>query len=124
MKAWHISVDWTLIYNASDPMFAFQVLEDAKKMSKRQKKRLVQIQERKAKEARRAALYQTLEEQKMSEDHLKLLRSTKDYTQKVGGHDVHCVMPVLMFTTMAEGCPLLDTDPIMSHLVCDRRRRA
>lgn len=113
-----------LIYNASDPMFAPQVLEDAKKMSKRQKKRLVQIQERKAKEARRAALYQTLEEQKMSEDHLKLLRSTKDYTQKVGGHYVNHLMTSLMFMRVAEGCPLLDTNPIMCHLVCERRRRA
>lgn len=70
---------------------AVQVLQDAKKMSKRQKKRLLQIQERKAKEERRAALYQTLEEQKMSDEHLKLLKSSKDYTQKVGRSPTGCM---------------------------------
>jgi hypothetical protein len=58
-------------------------MESAKKLSKRQRKRLEQIQQRKEKESRRSDLYKRLEEQKLSEEHQKLLRSSKTFAQKV-----------------------------------------
>lgn len=54
-------------------------------MSKRQRKRLEQIQQRKEKEARRADLYKVLEQQRLTAEQQALLRSTKAFAQGVRG---------------------------------------
>lgn len=56
---------------------------DARKMSKRMKKRLDQIALRKEKEAKRADLYRTLENQQLTQREQSLLKSSKAFSQGV-----------------------------------------
>ncbi|KAM3569921.1 hypothetical protein VYU27_007999 [Nannochloropsis oceanica] len=67
--------------DARGNVFEEEALVDARKMSKRMKKRLVQISLRKEKEGKRASLYQSLAEQQLSPATHALLRSSKAFSQ-------------------------------------------
>jgi ATP-dependent RNA helicase DHX37/DHR1 len=58
-----------------------KVLQDARKLSKSARKRLDQIAARKAKEAKRADLYKTLEAQRLTEKEQSFLQSSKGFSQ-------------------------------------------
>jgi enoyl-CoA hydratase/carnithine racemase len=60
-----------------------KALQDARKLSKRQRKRLEQIAQRKAKEARRSGIYEALAKQQLTPATQALLRSSKAFSQGV-----------------------------------------
>lgn len=62
-----------------------QALQDARALSKRQRKRLEQIAQRKRKEARRSSLYETLAQQRLLPGTQALLRSSKAFSMGVRG---------------------------------------
>ncbi|KAG9404769.1 ATP-dependent RNA helicase dhx37 [Aphanomyces cochlioides] len=58
------------------PKIAAEVVAEATKLSKSKRKKLAQLEERKRKEARRDQVLQSLEAQKLPEEHLNLMYST------------------------------------------------